>query len=77
MLEKLQNMLSEQLGISPSLVTLDASFKDDLSLDSLDLYEMVMAVEDEYNVQFPIEELAKVNTVGEVIDFFRENGIEL
>ena len=77
MLEKLQNMLSEQLGISPSLVTLDASFKDDLSLDSLDLYEMVMAIEDEYNVQFPIEELAKVNTVGEVIDFFRENGIEL
>lgn len=77
MLEKIQNMLSEQLGISPSLITPDASFKDDLSLDSLDLYELVMALEDEYNIEIPIEELADVTTVGDVIEFLKEKGIEL
>ena len=76
MIEKMKKMLSEQLNIDEDAITPEVSFKDDLGADSLDLVELVMALEDEYNIEMPSEELAKMNTVGDVIDFLKAKGIE-
>ena len=61
MLEKMSEMIAEQLNC-------DA--------DSLDLFELVMALEDEYNIEIPAEELTELNTVGDVIDYLRDKGID-
>ena len=70
MLEKMKEMLAEQLNCEASTITPETSFKDDLGADSLDLFELVMALEDEYNVEIPAEELTDLNTVGDVIDLY-------
>ena len=50
--------------------------QDDLGADSLDLFELVMALEDEYNVEIPAEELTDLNTVGDVIEYLKNKGVE-
>ena len=59
-----------------SEITADTSFKDDLGADSLDLFELVMALEDEYNIEIPAEELTELATVGDVIEYLKGRGIE-
>lgn len=76
MLEKMKEMLAEQLNCEASTITPKTSFKDDLGADSLDLFELVMALEDEYNVEIPAEELTDLNTVGDVIDYLKNKGVE-
>lgn len=76
MLEKMKEMLAEQLNYEASTITPETSFKDDLGADSLDLFELVMALEDEYNVEIPAEELTDLNTVGDVIDYLKNKGVE-
>ena len=73
MLEKMKEMLAEQLNCEASTITPETSFKDDLGAESLDL---VMALEDEYNVEIPAEELTDLNTVGDVIDYLKNKGVE-
>jgi len=77
MLEKMQKMLAEQLNIEVDKITPDTSFKDDLGADSLDLFELVMALEDEYNIEIPTEELQEMATVGDVLDYLKRAGIDL
>ncbi|MCI5568425.1 MAG: acyl carrier protein [Candidatus Alectryocaccobium sp.] len=77
MLEKLKQLLSEQFGYDESTITEDTDFKDDLGADSLDLFEMVMALEEEYSVEIPAEDLSDINTVGDIINYLREKGVEL
>ena len=77
MLEKLKKMLSEQLGCDADSIQEDTSFQDDLGADSLDLFEMVLALEQEYGVEMPTEELIGLKTVGDVLVFLKEKGIEL
>lgn len=76
MLEKMKEMLAEQLNCEESIITPETSFKDDLGADSLDLFELVMALEDEYNVEIPAEELTDLNTVGDVIEYLKNKGVE-
>ncbi len=76
MIEKMKKMLAEQLNIDEDSITPEVSFKDDLGADSLDLVELVMALEDEYNIEMPSEDLAKMSTVGDVLDFLKARGIE-
>ena len=76
MLEKMKEMLAEQLNCDASIITPETSFKDDLGADSLDLFELVMALEDEYNVEIPAEELTDLNTVGDVIEYLKNKGVE-
>ena len=71
MLEKIQEMIVESLGVDAAKVTETASFKEDLGADSLDLFELVMALEDEYGVEIPTEELEKMVTVGDVVSLIR------
>ena len=76
MLEKMKEIIADQLGVSEDEVTLEASFKDDLDADSLDLFELVMALEEEYDVESPSDDLAELNTVGDVINYLKDKGVE-
>lgn len=76
MLEKMKEIIAEQLNVDESEVTPEASFKDDLGADSLDLFELVMALEDEYSLEIPTEDLEGMTTVGSVIDYLKEKGVE-
>ncbi len=76
MLEKMKEIIAEQLGVSEDEVTLEASFKDDLDADSLDLFELVMALEEEYDVEIPSDDLTELNTVGDVINYLKDKGVE-
>ena len=69
MLEKIQELVAEKLGVDASQVVPGASFKDDLGADSLDLFELVMSLEEEFGVEIPTDELEKMVTVQDVIDY--------
>ncbi len=75
MLEKITELLVDQLGIDAEDVTGDASFKDDLGADSLDLFEMVMNLEEEYGIEVPAEELEDIVTVDDMIQYMESKGI--
>ena len=76
MLERVKEIICEQLNLDGVEITEDTSFKDDLGADSLDLYELVMAFEEEYDVEIPIEDLEDVSTVGDVLEYMRKQGVD-
>mgnify|MGYP003290706594 CR=1 FL=1 len=77
MLEKLIDIIVDQLHVSPDLtITEDTSFKQDLRADSFELMELVMALEDEYGLSVEDEELDRFETVGDVLDYIRSQGID-
>ena len=71
--EKIKNIIVEQLGVVDTTVTLDASFIDDLGADSLDIVELIMALEEEFDIEIPDEDAEKVVTVSDVVDYIKEN----
>ena len=73
MLEQIKKMVADNLGVEESKITENASFKDDLGADSLDLFELVMVFEEEYGVSIPSEELENMATVGDVIRYIQEH----
>ena len=73
MLEKIKEIVSENLGVDSAQITEESSFKDDLGADSLDLFELVMSLEDKYDVEIPSEELEKLLTVGDVMKYIEEH----
>lgn len=73
MFEEMKELIAEGLNIDESRITESASFKDDLGADSLDLFELVMSLEDKYDVEIPSEELEKLLTVGDVIKYIEEH----
>ena len=73
MFEEMKELIAEGLSIDESRITKEASFKDDLGADSLDLFELVMSLEDKYDVEIPSEELEKLLTVGDVIKYIEEH----
>lgn len=76
MLEKMKEIIADQLSVDAETVTEASSFKDDLGADSLDLFELVMALEDEYSVEIPAEDLQTLTTVGAVMDYLKAKGVE-
>lgn len=76
MLERMKEIIAEQLSAQEDTITLGTSFKEDLGADSLDLFELVMALEDEYSVEIPSEDLEKLVTVGDVVDYLKGKGVE-
>ena len=76
MLEKIKEMVANQLNVEAEEITAATSFKEDLGADSLDLFELVMALEEEYEVEIPSEELEKITTVGAVMDYLKAQGVE-
>ena len=76
MFDKLKAIFEEQLGVSQDEMQLDTNFKDDLGVDSLDLYEIVMKMEDEFDVEIPAEELEDVATFEDVLNYLKSKGVE-
>ena len=70
--EKVKKIIVNQLGVADTAVTLEASFIDDLGADSLDIVELVMALEEEFDMEIPDEDAEKVVTVGDVVDYIKE-----
>ena len=71
--EKVKSIIVEQLGVTETSVTMEASFIDDLGADSLDIVELVMAIEEEFDIEIPDGDAEKVVTVGDVVDYIKEN----
>ena len=74
MFEKIRSLVAQQLGIDEAQIKPESSFKDDLGADSLDLFELIMGLEEEYSVEIPTEELEKLTTIQSVIDYLEANG---
>ena len=71
--EKIKNIIVEQLQVSDTAITEEASFIDDLGADSLDLVELIMALEEEFGIEIPDADAEKVVTVGDVVNYIKEN----
>ena len=67
--DKVQSIIVEQLGVEEGEVTNSASFTDDLGADSLDIVELVMAFEEEFDIEIPDEDAEKISTVQEAVDY--------
>ena len=73
--DKLVEIMMDQLSIQPQDITVDTAFKDDLALDSLDLYDLIMALEDEFNIELPAERQEEIVTVDDLIRVLKELGV--
>lgn len=76
MLEKLKAMIEEQLNADPATITPETRFKEDLEADSLDLFELIMSMEEEFGVEIPSEDLEGLLTVQNVMDYLEGKGVE-
>ena len=68
--------IAEQLNVNEAEIKPETKFKDDLGADSLDLFEMVMALEEEFGIEIPSEDLEKIVTVNDIIGYLKEKGVE-
>lgn len=73
MFEKVRELVAAQLGIDEAVIKPESNFKEDLKADSLDLFELVMSLEDECSVTIPSEELERILTVQDVVDYIEAN----
>jgi acyl carrier protein len=71
--ETVRRIIAEQLGIDEDEITLESSLVDDLGADSLDVVELIMALEEEFSLEIPDEEAEKVSTVGQIVDYINQN----
>lgn len=69
--DKTREILVEQLGVKPEEVKLEASFQDDLGADSLDVVELVMALEEEFDIEIPDEDAEKISTVANAVEYIK------
>ena len=76
MFEKLKKIIAEVCDVDEDKITMDSTFKDDLDADSLDLFEMVMALEEEFGIEIPSEDLENIVTVNDIMGYLKEKGVE-
>ena len=76
MFEKVKEIIEDKLNADGMNITEATNFKDDLNADSLDLFEMVMALEDEFDIEIPSEDLEQLLTVGDVLEYLKSKGVE-
>ena len=74
--EKLKKVIADVLNVDPEEITMESTFVDDLGADSLDVFQIIMGLEEVFDIEIPAEELTELNTVGDVIDYLRDKGID-
>jgi len=72
-IDKVKSIIVEQLGVEEEDVKIESSFVDDLGADSLDIVELVMALEEEFDLEIPDEDAEKIRTVGEAVKYIQEH----
>lgn len=76
MFEKVKEIIADKLNVSVDEITEETNLKDDLGADSLDMMELIMAFETEYDVELPEEDLEKINTVEDIMEEMKKLGVE-
>lgn len=76
MFERVVEIIKEQLNMQDMDIKPETSFGEDLEADSLDLFELVMALEEEYGIEIPAEDLEDITTVGAIVEYLKEKGAE-
>ncbi len=74
--DKITEILIDYLSVQPQDITLETSFKDDLAVDSLELYELVMALEEEFNIEMPEDREEEIKTIEDLVRILKELGVE-
>ncbi len=74
--DKIVELMMDHLSIQPQDITLETSFKEDLAVDSLDLYDLVTALEDEFNIEVPSERQLEIETIDDLVKVLKELGVE-
>lgn len=70
--ETVKSVVAEQLGVDESEITMDSSFNDDLEADSLDIVELMMALEDEFKIEISDEDAGNISTIGDVVEYIKD-----
>lgn len=70
--EKIVDIVAEQLSVEKDDITMETSFEDDLSADSLDLFEIISELEDEYDIEFSADDTGKIKTIGDAVKFIED-----
>ena len=71
--EKIRQILCDQLDLEEDSITMDSNIVDDLGADSLDVVDLIMSLEDEFNIEIPDEEVENVRTVGQIVKYIEDN----
>ena len=71
----MKTIIAEQLSVDADSIQADSNFKEDLGADSLDLFELVMALEEEFGVEIPSEDLESIATVNDVMEYLKNKGV--
>lgn len=71
--DKVKKIVVDQLGVEEDDITMESSFIDDLGADSLDIVELIMALEEEFNLEIPDAEAEKITTVGDAVEYITKN----
>lgn len=70
--ERIKTVIADQLGVDESSITMDSAFIDDLGADSLDVVELIMGLENEFDLEIPDEDAETITTVGDVVEYIRD-----
>ena len=71
--EKVRDIIAKQLDVDPNAITMESKLIDDLKADSLDIVELIMDLEQEFNVEIPDEELPKIHTIADIVGYLQKD----
>ncbi|MFA7549700.1 MAG: acyl carrier protein [Sedimentibacter sp.] len=72
MFERIKELVAEKVGVDPEDISMETSFADDLEADSITLFELVMAIEDEFDIEVDDESIEKIETVGDIVKYLED-----
>ena len=73
MFEKIRDIIADKVGVEPEEITMESSFADDLQADSITLFELVMALEDEFDIEINDESIEQITTVGDIVNYLEDS----
>ncbi|MFA9423309.1 MAG: acyl carrier protein [Sedimentibacter sp.] len=72
MFERIKELVAEKVGVEPEEITMETSFADDLEADSITLFELVMAIEEEFDIEIDDESIEQISTIGDIVNYLEE-----